>query len=365
MGYTFLPAFARGTGLSVEAMGQALSARELTSLSAPFAGRVSDRVGALRVMAYAGLLASVGLLVATLGATGLVVGFVIFGVGRTAYQVSMGSWIADAVAYERRGRATGRIELAWGGAALIGLPIVGFMLGRMPWWTVFLALGVTSVLAGVAVASGIGEPIRADREATRKPNMTRAAVSAIATNAMMNAAAQFLFLSHGLWLEDTYGLDTAEVGFAIIAVGAIEVVATTGSSRLTDRLGKRVSMLGGTTLMTLAMFTLAFASAPPLALGLLVLVVAFLGFEFGIVSSLPLLSELDPEARAQMIGRSVSVGTVIRALVTLIATKLYVSQGFDTVMLVAAGAGAIACALAAFVMVEPQGASSDNSLSAG
>lgn len=353
MGYTFLPAFARGSGLSVEAMGRVLSARELTSLSAPLAGRISDRIGPTRVMALGGFVAAGGLLIAMFGAPGLIIGIVIFGVGRTAHQVAMGSWIADAVAYKRRGRVVGRVELAWGGAALIGLPLIGVLLGRSPWWVAFGILGAIALALGVWVFALDADSAPKAVVHSPKPVMNRAAVAAIATNAAMNGAAQFLFLSHGLWLEDTYSLDTAEVGLAVVAVGAIEVIATSGSSRLTDQLGKRRSMLFGTMLMTGAMMTLAVYSAPPLVFGLLLLVVAFLGFEFGIVSSLPLLSELDPKARAQMIGRSVSVGTVVRALVTLMATAIYVSQGFGVLMTIAAAAGTFACLLAAFVMVEP------------
>jgi predicted MFS family arabinose efflux permease len=183
--------------------------------------------------------------------------------------------------------------------------------------------------------------------------MTVPVIAALATNGSMTAAAQFLFLSHGLWLEDTYGLDTAEVGFAIVAVGAVEVIATTGSSRLTDRLGKRRAMVGGTTLMTIALGALAAYSAPPLWLGLVLLIVAFLGFEFGIVSAIPLVSELDPGARAEMIGRSIGISTVVRAVITLIATALYVTQGFGVVMTVATATGLLAIALNVVAMVEP------------
>ncbi|MBT8241597.1 MAG: hypothetical protein KJN63_10250, partial [Acidimicrobiia bacterium] len=89
MGYTFLPAFARGSGLSVESMSAVLSVRELTALSAPRSGRVSDRLGPLVVMRYAGLVCAAGLLLATLGAPGLVVGLVVFGFGRAAFQVAL------------------------------------------------------------------------------------------------------------------------------------------------------------------------------------------------------------------------------------------------------------------------------------
>ena len=353
MTYTFLPAFARGSGLSVGTMGTVLSARELTALSAPLSGKLSDRLGPLTMMAYGGILAGCGLLLATLRAPGLIAGMIVFGFGRTAHQVAMGSWIGDAVAYERRGRATGLIELTWGGAALLGLPLIGYMIGWLPWWSAFALCGVVALVLGIGVSRS--EPPRTDHDSTadRKPRMNRDAVAAITTNAMMTAAAQFLFLGHGLWLEDSYGLDTAEVGLAIVAVGFVEVVATLGSSRLTDRIGKRRSMLGGTAVMTAAIATLAVFSTPPLAIGLILLVVAFLGFEYGIVSAIPLMSELDPGARAQMIGRSVSVSTVVRAVVTLAASAIYLASGFSMLMTIATGAGVIACALAAFVMVDP------------
>ncbi len=353
MTYTFLPAFARGSGLSVEALSRVLSVRELTALSAPLSGRLSDRFGPLQVMAYGGLVAAAGLLLVMFGTVGLVGGLVVFGFGRTAHQVALGSWIGGAVAYERRGRVTGLIELTWGGAALVGLPLVGFLIGWLPWWAVFTFLGVAALLFSLRVRSHEpNEPLQ-DTSPGRRPHMTGPVIAALATNGAMTAAAQFLFLGHGLWLEDTYGLDTAEVGLAIVAVGIVEVVATLGSSRLTDRLGKRRSMLGGTMLMTAAMATLAFFSSPPLGVGLLLLVIAFLGFEYAIVSAIPLISELDPGARAQMVGRSVSITTVVRAAITLVAGSLYVTQGFATLMAVAAVAGLIAMGLAAFAMVEP------------
>jgi len=353
MSYTFLPAFALGSGLSLEATSTTLSARELTALSAPRIGRTSDRIGPMTVMTWGGLAAAVGLMVATFGATGFVIGMIVLGFGRTAHQVAMNAWVGHHVRFENRGQVTGLIELTWGGAALVGLPIVGLLIELSDWRVPLglLALGAfgftlrfrhhrRAEAKEVAVQSG-------------KPNMTRGAVGAIATNAAMTGAAQFLFLGHGLWLKDTYGLDTAEIGFAVLAVGFVEVIATLGSSRLTDRLGKRRSVLAGLIIMIAMMAALAIEASPPLSVGLAMLVVAFLGFEFGIVSAIPLISELDPDARAQMVGRAYSVSTMIRAIVTLIATAIYISQGFALMMAVAAVTGLVALALAALVMVEP------------
>lgn len=353
MGYTFLPAFARGAGLSVEAMSTTLSARELTALSAPYSGKATDRLGPVTVMARGGLLAAGGLLVATLGAPGLIAGLVLFGFGRTAHQVALNAWIGNVVAYQRRGRATGLIELSWGASALLGLPLVGLIIGGVGWWAAPGALGLATVAFSLRVHHHDSTNGRPPAVPPRKPKMTRAAVATMATTGTMTAAAQFLFLGHGLWLEDTYGLNTAEVGLAIVAVGAIEVVATAASSRFTDRLGKRQSILAGALPMAAAMAALAAVPAPPLWFGLVLLVVAFLGFEFGIVSAIPLVSELDPEARATMVGRAVSVVTIVRAVVTLAATAIYVNQGFAVLMTVATAAALVAIALAILAVTEP------------
>ena len=347
MAYTFLPAFARGTGMSVGATSAVLSARELTALSAPLMGRFSDRWGAIRVMGVCGLVAGGGLLIATLGAPGFILGFVIVGFGRTANQVSLNSWVGSVVAYERRGRATGLVELTWGGAALVGLPLVGLLIDGVAWWAPQAVLGALLLVVGLSILrreSGEERPVAVQ---TRKPRMTRSAVAALATNGALTAAA------HGLWLEDSYDLDTTEVGLAVLAVGAVEVVATVGSSRLTDRVGKRRSIIGGTLLMTAMIVLLGMVDAPPLGIGLAVLVIAFLGFEYGIVSAIPLLSELDPGARAQMVGRAVMVTTLVRALITPLATLLYVRVGFSATMFTAAACGLAALVLAVFVMAEP------------
>jgi len=85
----------------------------------------------------------------------------------------MGSWIGDAVAYERRGRATGLIELTWGGAALLGLPLIGYMIGWLPWWSAFALCGVVALVLGIGVSRS--EPPRTDHDSTadRKPRMNR------------------------------------------------------------------------------------------------------------------------------------------------------------------------------------------------
>ncbi|MGI9599013.1 MAG: MFS transporter, partial [Acidimicrobiales bacterium] len=170
---------------------------------------------------------------------------------------------------------------------------------------------------------------------------------------LLTGAAQFLVFGHGIWLEDTYDFDPSQVGFAIVAVGVAELVASFGSSRLTDRLGKRNSVALGTSILTVGLIGLAAIGDPPLWIGLGLLVLSFLGFEFAIVSAIPLVAELDPKARAEIIGRAVGLSIVARAGASLLASMLILDHGFRFVMTLAAVLAGATTALAITVVREP------------
>jgi len=97
--------------------------------------------------------------------------------------------------------------------------------------------------------------------------------------------------------------------------------------------------------------------APHLAIGLGLLVVAFLGFEFAIVSSIAMVTELEPHGRAAVIGRSVGLSTIARAGVSLLSGWLYETVSFRSIMLLAAATAVAAIILLVGFVVEPSGTS--------
>lgn len=350
--YTFLPAIARGTGLSIESVSRILGGRDLMALVSPGIGRAADRSGTGRVLTVASAVTAAGLLLSVLGPTGFLVGALVFGVGKIGFDVTMNAWIADEVAYERRGKVSGLIELSWAGAALIGLPICGLLITQFGWRAPFLVLGLLSLpLAfGLNRADADGH---AESGPRKRPRITGQVLLALGAVFGLTASSQLLMVGHGLWLEDGYGFDAAEVGFAIVSVGIIEAIASLASSSVADRLGKRWSMAAGSSLLLFCTIGLALEPVPSLPIGLGLLAGAFLGFEFAFVSSLPLISELDPEARAEMIGITLGASTVVRAIGSVVGAWLYVRHGFGTLMTVSAGAAAIAFVLAATAVREP------------
>lgn len=337
-------------------MGSLFAARDFASVAGPVIGRVTSKVGLRSMMIASGLLSVLALLTSVFGTYGFIVGTLAYGFTRTGFNVAMNAWLGEEVAYERRARASGLVELSWGGSALIVLPLLGLAIKYIGWQAAPGLLGLAALPFAIAARgqSAVSD-LKHTEQRARKPRMSRQAISTLGSHGLMMGSAQCLVLSHGLWLEDTYGFDTAQVGFAVVLIGGLEVSATLFSSGFTDRLGKRNSMVGGTVLMMVAMAGLLTFPAPPLIQGLALLMVAFLGFEFGIVSSIPLIAELDPNNRAGMFGWAFGVGQISRGLLTLIAAWLYQnpSYGFEGVMTLAIGLGAMAVILAVAQVREP------------
>lgn len=355
MVFTFLPEFSRGTGLTIDELGRLLTIRDLTGLAAPLFGRRSDRSGSRSIMLGGAALTAVGFGLFTLGSIGVVVGIVLWGFGRTSYHVAMNAWVGNEVAYERRGRATGQVEMTWAGSALIGIPAMGLLIERLGWRAAPLALAALTVPLTALLATRLTETTSPSTGSGAPARWSPTMVTTLATFALLSGSVQFLVFGHGVWLEETYGFDPAQVGFAIVAIGLAELASSYASSRWTDRYGKRNSFIAGTLVLTVGSIGLASVEAPPLALGLGLLVVAFLGFEFAIVSAIPMVAELDPSARAQTIGRAIGLSIVARASGSLLASWLIVERGFRSLVVIAAVLAAVTAVLSTFLMVEPDG----------
>ncbi len=261
------------------------------------------------------------------------------------------------VAYERRGRASGLVELTWAAAALVGLPALGLLIEAFGWRAAPIAmavLGAPIALWSSAVAVPEGGAGSATAEAERRA-VRPATLVALGATSLLMASAQFLFFTHGLWLADTYDFDAAQIGFAVVVIGSAEALGSVGTLTLTDIVGKRRSVLLGYLVLAMAMAGFAFLPAPPLVAGLCLLVAAFLGSEFGIVSSIPLISELEVDNRAAVIGLGTGMSTVARATVSLLAGWAYVAGGFRLPMILGAAMAVTGLIVMVIAVAEPAG----------
>ncbi|MDH7487800.1 MAG: MFS transporter, partial [Anaerolineae bacterium] len=303
MAYPFLPAIARGLGVSLASAGLLMTARSAVGLASPLFGPLSDRFGRRRMMAAGLLLLSGGsILIALIPRyPAAVVGFLLLGLAKIVFDPSLQAYLGDRVPYHRRGLVIAVTELSWAGAILLGAPAIGWLIERAGWRMPFGVLAALAV-AGLAIflwalpnddRGAGGAFARSFSAAFRLVLGQRAAVGALAVTFLLMMANEVLFIVYGTWMETSFGLSVSRLGLATTVIGMAELLGEIGVGGLADRLGKRRSVAAG-----LALTSAAYAALPLVSTGLRLalggLFLIFLGFEFTIVAVIPLATELVP-----------------------------------------------------------------------
>lgn len=352
--YAFVPTVAGGLGVSLATMGVALSARDATGLTAPAVGRAADR-GRLRLMMTLGLAGTgIGSLVAG-GSTGIAafaVGLTVLAAGKIAFDASMTTWLSSAVPFGIRGRITGLTELSWATSFLVGVPLLALLIDAGDWRWAFYAMAAANLAMIPAVLGSFREPTRVTRTEPGRFRPTRPVVLFLVGVCGYWVAMQAVLVTFATWLSDDFDLDVSGLGLTAIALGFAELVGTGATVLLTDRLGKRRAIQAGAAAMIVPVALLPFAGN--LTVAIVLLAGTVLGFEFAVISSLPLLGELDPAARGRLIGVGIASFTAARAATSVPAAWLYTTSGIGGVAILACAALVIAVVALGGVR-EPEG----------
>jgi predicted MFS family arabinose efflux permease len=331
--YPFLPAIARGLGVDLTSAGLLVTARASGGLVSPIFGPLSDRYGRKRMML-------IGLVLLIMGAAicavvplyaAFMVAFVLFGISKAIYDPTIQAYIGDRVPYERRGRAIGVTELAWSGGWLVGVPSAGWLIAHMGWQAPYALLAILST-AGLLLIAWLlpRDPPLAQHT---RPSLqlgvvfrNRNLLAALLVTFFLMLANEVTFIVYGAWMESRFGLSVVSLGVVSIAIGVAEAAGEFGSAAFVDRLGKRRAVLVG-----LALSAIAYAALPTLGVRLEsvigLLAALFIIFEFTLVSSLPLVSELAPEARATAMSANAAAMTLARMIGSVSGTALFTWMG--------------------------------------
>ena len=105
-----------------------------------------------------------------------------------------------------------------------------------------------------------------------------------------------IFVVMGAWLSDDYGLSVAGLGAIATGIGAAELASSSAVAVAADRIGIRRSVGIGGLLLGLGLVVIALSN-DSVIIALIGLIVLVIGFEYGFVSSLSLMSEAAPQAR--------------------------------------------------------------------
>ena len=161
-------------------------------------------------------------------------------------------------------------------------------------------------------------------------------------------AAEIIFVTFAAWLEESFAVSVAVLGGAAFLIAAAELMGEGGTFAFTDRLGKRRAVLLGMVVSIVGYGALVLAQEQ-MAWGLGLIALAILGFEFTVVSGIPLASGLAPNSTGRYLAWMVFAVGVGRGVGAAVGPPLY--RSFD---LAGPAIGAVALNLVAFALVVTQ-----------
>jgi predicted MFS family arabinose efflux permease len=161
------------------------------------------------------------------------------------------------------------------------------------------------------------------------------ALAGLAVGMLATAANEQVNLVFGVWLQDSFGLKIAALGAASAVIGISEMGAEGLVAAFVDRLGKLRSIALGLAVNSLAALALPWIGRTEWG-ALIGLFFFYISFEFTIVSSIPLMTEMLPSARATLMAVNVAALSFGRAIGDFMAPRLY-GLGFLAVALGAIG----------------------------
>jgi MFS transporter, DHA1 family, inner membrane transport protein len=340
--YPFMSVFASGMGVSIQTASLSLTGRSLVGVLGPALAPIGDRYGRKTGM-------MVGLGIFCLG-TGLVAAWPSFPtffaalalahLGNQMFLPSMQAYLGDRIPFQRRGRYLALTELSWSLSFILLVPLAGFLIARAGWpapfWMLFILGGLALLLLGLRIPSDRVQTTARPAalwHALKLVAASPAARIALSFNLLITVGNEVVNLVFGVWMKDTFQLQIAALGLAATVIGLAELGGESATAVLVDRIGKKRSVRLGVIFTSLASLALPLLGQN-LAGAMLGLFLFYLGFEFTLVSYIPVMTEVMPGARATMMAANMAVLSLGRAVGALAGAWLY-TFGFSANAIVA------------------------------
>ena len=329
--YPFLPFIARGVGVDSATLGQAIALRSSLGIAGPLLGSVADQRGRKTAMLLGMGIFIAGMALIAIWPTypALFAALMCTGASKIIFDSAMQAYLGDRVPYERRGLAIALTEFGWSGAFLLGVPIVGWLIARAGWHSPFIWLSAL----GVGVTIWLWRAIPGDvSHLDTRPSFVqglrlvlshRPAVAGLCIGLLIDASNEIVNIVYGVWMNDTFNLQVEALGATAIFIGVAELLGEGMVAGLADRLGKRRALAFGLVFYALACLILPVIGRS-LEGALLGLFLFFLGFEFSLVCTIPLMTELVPGARATLMSANLTAFLLGKALGGFIGPGLFV-----------------------------------------
>lgn len=332
--YPFQPFFMEELGIGLGEMTRMLAGRSLVGIFSPLTASVADSRGRKTGMLLGVIIFSLGALIFLFWTTGggLLAFLLLSTISKAIFDPSLQAYFGDRVPYSRRGFVLALTEMSWSGAFFLGVPLVGFLIRKSGLTATFLGitvLGAVSFLVIVLLIPADPLPER-DRPSLLQNFWTvfssRAALAGLTVSLLIAAANEVVNVVFGVWLNDSFSLQIAALGGASAVIGLSELIGEGAVSAVSDVLSKKKAVFWGALSNSGAALSLILLGRVQWG-AVLGLFLFYLTFEFTIVSAIPLMTGVVPEARATMMALNIASVSLGRGLGSLVAAPLY-SRGF-------------------------------------
>jgi predicted MFS family arabinose efflux permease len=330
MVYPFLVLFAAGMNVDISLISLALAVSMTMSAVGPFLGPVADRYGR-----KIGMLIGLGIfLIGTLMA-GIWPGYFTFfmamllgNLGNNIFVPALQAYVGDQTTYDRRGFYLAILEVPWALSIMLLVPLVGILIGKTAWYTPFWYISALVAAFMIVIAWQIpeekGELVEqlSIFKDIKKVLIYSPALLGMAMGFLIVAANEVVNVIFGVWIKDSFGLEIAALSAASAIIGISELAGEGLTMYIADRIGKERSVAIGMGLSCLFVLTLPWLGQS--LTGVFIwLFLFYFTFEIILVSALPLMSEVMPQARATMMALFIAALSLGRAAGDLVGPFLY------------------------------------------
>lgn len=335
--YPFLAVFARGLGVDISVISGLVANRAMLSIANPFIFPFIETRGR-----KFGMVLGLGFFVLAMGMVALYPSLTMLGIslvlgllGKSIFDPSLTSYVADHIAYEKRGTAIGILEFAWSLAFILGVPAVAWIITKSSWSVPFWVLGALGLAALGFIVFTLADSAKPAHHAEGIFGNVKAIFTsptvliAFFIGTSMTAANEVVNLMFGVWLEDSFNLQVAALAGASAIIGLSELGGEGLMALFVDRVGKVRAAGYGIVANCCAAIALPIIGRSETG-ALIGLFFFYITFEFTIVSMIPLMTEVMPSARATTLSFAGAGNSIGRAIGALLAPVLYI-QGFSFV----------------------------------
>ena len=344
--YPFAPVLSRTLTVPLTAITSIMAANQFTSILGLFCGPLADRLGYRAMMRYGLGALCIGMLLCGLFPVYWVVfvGLVVASLGKTIFDPAVQAFIGQNVPFQRRGRVIGSVEVSWAGSTLIGIPLLGLVIANSNLGVSFFLLSFLGLLGLVSIGriipldkkkTGTGKGAVGLLSSLKKLMKNRHAAGMLGFGFWISIANDCLFVVYGAWFEQAFHVSLVTLGFSTVAIGAAELCGESLTAIFADRLGLKRAIILGLVLAIFCYFLLPVIGNT-FSLAMIGMFLVFLTFEFTMVSSFSLSTELMPEARATMMAGFYAASGVGRMVGVLIGAILWQAGGITAVAWTAA-----------------------------